>query len=76
MLTNDTERYILSSYAMQHQDQISCIVNCKIIITITITIIIIIIIIIVGDPTSTRDKEISLYISGYKPQPYEPVLWG
>jgi len=29
-----------------------------------------------GDPTSTRDKDISLYISGCNPQPYEPVLWG
>jgi len=27
-------------------------------------------------PTSTRDENISLYISGCKPQPHEPVLWG
>jgi len=30
----------------------------------------------VGDPTSTRDEDISLYISECKPQPHEPVLWG
>ena len=30
----------------------------------------------VGDPTSTRDYSLSLYISGCKPQPHEPVLWG
>jgi len=30
----------------------------------------------VGDPTSTRDKDISLYISGCKPHLIEPVLWG
>jgi len=30
----------------------------------------------VGDPTSTRDESLSLYISGCKPQPHEPVLWG
>jgi len=32
--------------------------------------------IIVGDPISTRDDDISLYITGCKPQPHEPVLWG
>jgi len=30
----------------------------------------------VEDPTSTRDYSLSLYISGCKPQPHEPVLWG
>ena len=30
----------------------------------------------VGDPTSTRDKDLSLYISGFKPHLIEPVLWG
>ena len=30
----------------------------------------------VGDPTSTRDKDISLFISGCKPHFIEPVLWG
>ena len=30
----------------------------------------------VGDPTSTRDESLSFYISGCKPQPYEPILWG
>jgi len=29
----------------------------------------------VGDPTSTRDYDISLYISEYKPHLFEPVLW-
>ena len=29
-----------------------------------------------GDLTSLRDENISLYISGCKPQPYELVLWG
>jgi len=31
---------------------------------------------IVGDPTLTRDEDISLYITGCKPQPHEPILWG
>ena len=30
----------------------------------------------VGDPTSPRDYSLSLYISGCKPQSYEPVLLG
>jgi len=30
----------------------------------------------VGDPTSTRDESLSLYISGCNPHSYEPVLWG
>jgi len=30
----------------------------------------------VGDLKLTRNKNISLYISGCKPQPHEPVSWG
>ena len=30
---------------------------------------------IVGDPISTRDENISLYISGWKPHLIKPVLW-